>query len=59
MGRSDVEWAEWARAHSVSYEIAPLVEVQGGEKLQVGFTLSLYAEAPTELAPGAEDGQAS
>lgn len=59
MGLTDAEWTDWARAHRVSYEIAPLVEMRGGDKLQVGFTVSLYAEAPQELAPGAEDSAAS
>jgi len=59
MGRSDSEWTDWAREHRVAYEITPLVEMRGGEKLQVGFTLSFYAEAEAELAPGAGDGQAS
>jgi hypothetical protein len=59
MGRSDSEWTDWARTHRVAYEIMPLVEMRGGEKLQVGFTLSFYAEAEAELAPGAEDAEAS
>src|SRR5262245_5936023 len=59
MARSDAEWTDWARAHRVAYEIAPLVEMRGGEKLQVGFTLSFYAEAEAELAPGAADSAAS
>ena len=54
MGRSNAEWAEWAREHRVAYEIAPLLEMRGSEKLQIGFTLSLYAEAPMEKTPGAE-----
>ena len=54
MAQSDAEWTEWARAHRAAYELAPLVEQQGGERLQVGFTLSLYAEAPAEGAEGSE-----
>lgn len=52
MSRSDTEWAEWAREHRAAFEVAPLMEVRGGERLQVGFTLSLYAAAPMEKAPG-------
>ena len=54
MGRSDAEWAEWAREHRVAFELAPLVELRDGEQLQIGFTFSLYAEAPMENAPGEE-----
>ena len=54
MGRSTAEWVEWARQRRVSFEIAPLTEMRGSEKLQVGFALSLYAEVPMDKAPGDE-----
>ena len=54
MSRSNAEWTEWARKRRVSFEIQPLTELRGGEKLQVGFALSLYAEAPMDKAPGTE-----
>src|SRR4029453_19038620 len=54
MSRSNAEWSEWARRRRVSFEIQPLTELRGGEKLQVGFALSLYAEAPMDKAPGTE-----
>jgi hypothetical protein len=54
MNESDTDWVEWARKRRVAFEIAPLVELRDGVKLQIGFTFSLYAEAPMELAPGAE-----
>ena len=54
MSRSNAEWSEWARRRRVSFEIQPLMEVRGSEKLQVGFALSLYAEAPMDKAPGTE-----
>ena len=38
----------------MSFEIAPLTEMRGSEKLQVGFALSLYAEIPMDKAPGDE-----
>lgn len=59
MGRSDAEWAEWAREKRVAFEVAPLVEMREGEKLQVGFTLTLYAAVPMELPAGAERQQAA
>lgn len=59
MSRSDAEWVDWTREHRVAYEIAPLLETSGGEKLQSGFTLTLYAAAPMEKAPGQERQEAS
>ena len=58
MGLSDAEWVEWARAQRAAFEVAPLVELRGSEKLQVGFTLTLYAAVPMELSAGAERQQA-
>jgi len=52
MSRTDTEWAAWAKQHRVAFEVAPLMEAREGEKLQVGFALSLYAEIPMDLPPG-------
>ena len=49
---SDV--AAWARAHEACFEVAPLVEMVRGRKVQVGFTLSLYARLPLGTGPGPE-----
>jgi len=54
MSRSDADWASFSREHRVAYELSPLVEARGDEKLQAGFTLTLYAAAPMEKTPGAE-----
>ena len=54
MSRNEADWVAWTREHRAAYELAPLVEVRGSEKLQSGFTLSLYAAAPMHKAPGAE-----
>ncbi len=43
---------EWARAHEACYELGPLVEMVKGRKVQVGFTLGLYARLPTGTGPG-------
>ena len=59
MGRSDAEWVEWARKQRAAFEVAPLVELRGSEKLQVGFTLTLYAAVPMELPAGDERQQAA
>ena len=50
MSRSDAEWAEWAREHRAAFEAAPLVEMRDGEKIQVGFRLTLYAEVPMDTS---------
>jgi len=54
MSRSDADWVAWTREHRVAYELAPLVEMRGSDKLQSGFTLTLYAAAPMDKAAGAE-----
>jgi hypothetical protein len=54
MERSDADWPEWVRKNKVAFELAPLVEMRGSDKLQVGFTFSLYAAAPMDEEPGSE-----
>ncbi|MFI4946928.1 MAG: hypothetical protein ACHP85_26850, partial [Burkholderiales bacterium] len=54
MSRSDADWVVWTREHRVAYEIAPIVEMRGGERVQPGFMLTIYAAAPMEKAPGQE-----
>jgi hypothetical protein len=51
---SEDDTAAWARLHRACFETTPLVEMRGGERIQVGFTVDLYAALPTERAPGAE-----
>jgi hypothetical protein len=46
-------WAQLARA---AWEVSPLVELERGEQVQVGFELELYARVPTE-APASREGQ--
>ena len=52
LSRPDV--AEWARAHEASFEVGPLVEMVKGRRVQVGFTLGLYARLPLGSGPGFE-----
>jgi hypothetical protein len=52
MHRSEAEWAAWAREHRAAFQTVPLIEVVKGERLQVGFSLTLYVAAPMETAPG-------
>ena len=54
MSRSDADWVAWTREHRVAYEIAPIVEMRGSERVQPGFTLTFYAAAPMEKAAGQE-----
>jgi hypothetical protein len=44
----------WAKAHQACFEIAPLIEMRGSEKVQVGYAVDLYARLPMERAPGTE-----
>ena len=59
MQKSDAEWAQWVRDNKVAFELAPLLEMRGADKLQVGFTFSLYAAAPLDEEPGAARHQAA
>ena len=55
MARTEAEWASWAREHRAAFQTVPLIEaVQGGERVQVGFSLTLYVAAPMESAQGAQ-----
>src|SRR5512139_681679 len=54
MTRTESEWAIWAREHRAAFQTVPLVEAVKGERVQVGFALTLYVAAPMESAPGAQ-----
>ena len=55
MTRTEAEWASWAREHRAAFQTVPLIEaVRGAERVQVGFSLTLYVAAPMESAAGAE-----
>jgi len=55
MTRTEAEWASWAREHRAAFQTVPLIEaVRGAERVQVGFSLTLYVAAPMESAPGAQ-----
>lgn len=56
MAVDPAETQDWARLNKVAWEVAPLVEMHKGERMQVGFELSLYARLPPEaLASSAEE----
>jgi hypothetical protein len=44
-------WAEQAKA---AWELLPLLEQRKGERIQVGFELSLFARVPMSIQPGPE-----
>jgi hypothetical protein len=44
----------WARAHGAAFDTEPLIEMKGAQRIQVGFTLTLYARVPMEKAQGTE-----
>jgi hypothetical protein len=44
--------AAWARAHQACFEVAPLEESVEERRVQVGFTVILYASLPLEKGPG-------
>jgi hypothetical protein len=53
MTRTEAEWASWAREHRAAFQTVPLIEAVGrGERVQVGFALTVYVAAPLESAPG-------
>jgi hypothetical protein len=58
MSRSEAEWGVWAREHRACFQNTPLIEVVKAERVQVGFSLTLYVAAPLENTQGPERMQA-
>jgi hypothetical protein len=44
--------AAWARAHAACFELTPLEEQVDGRRVQVGYTVMLYASMPLAKGPG-------
>lgn len=59
MSGSEVDIATWARLHKVCYEVAPLIEMDKDQKVQVGYTLDFYARLPVDKPPGPERREAA
>jgi hypothetical protein len=55
MAVDPAETQDWARLNKAAWEIAPLVEMHKGERMQVGFELSLYARLPPEAQASAAE----
>jgi hypothetical protein len=58
MTRTEAEWGSWAREHRAAFQTVPLIEAVKGERIQVGFSLTLYVAAPMESAAGAQRAEA-
>ncbi len=50
----EIDIAAWARAHKACFEITPLTEMRGSERMQVGFNVDFYALVPMDKPPGDE-----
>jgi len=48
------ECRTWAQQSKAAWEVTPLVEMERGSQVQVGFELSLFARVPTDFPPGAD-----
>jgi hypothetical protein len=49
---SETDSVEWARAHRACFATEALIEMVGGQRSQIGFTLEMFASVPMELPPG-------
>jgi hypothetical protein len=54
MARSEADWQAWAREHRAAFQTLPLIEQVKKERVQVGFSLTVYVAAPMEASPGPE-----
>ena len=48
------ECRTWAAQVKAAWELTPLIEMERGQEVQVGFELSLYARAPGDVAADLE-----
>ena len=56
---TETEIEEWARTHQACFELTPLVEMRGAERIQVGYNVDLYALFPMNKERGEERTQAA
>jgi hypothetical protein len=47
----------WARTRQACFELTPLTEMRGSDRIQVGFTVDLYALLPMDTDRGEERGK--
>ena len=48
----EIDIKAWARTHKACFEVTPLVEMRGSERIQVGFNVDFFALFPMEKAQG-------
>jgi hypothetical protein len=58
MAIDPTECRTWAQQAKAAWEVTPLIELEKGVQVQVGFELNLYARMPTDIPPG-DDRQAA
>jgi hypothetical protein len=54
MAINPAECRAWAAQAKAAWEVTPLIQLERGTQVQVGFELSLFARVPTEIPPGPE-----
>jgi hypothetical protein len=59
MAIDPAECRTWAQQAKAAWEISPLIELERGAQVQVGFELSLYARVPVGLPAGSDREDAS
>jgi len=48
------ECRTWAEEVKAAWEVTPLIEMEKGSPVQVGFELSLFARVPNDVPPGTD-----
>ena len=48
------ECRTWAEKVKAAWEVTPLIEMEKGSPVQVGFELSLFARVPNDVPPGTD-----
>jgi hypothetical protein len=56
---TEPDQADWAREHRACFQVGPLVEMKGSERVQIGYTIDLYAALPRDKEPGAARAEAA
>jgi hypothetical protein len=54
MAIEPAESRTWAQQVKAAWEVSPLLEQRKGERIQVGFELTLFARIPLAIPPGSE-----
>jgi hypothetical protein len=54
MAIDPAECRTWAQQAKAAWEVTPLIQLEKGAQVQVGFELSLYARVPTDVPAGGE-----